>query len=241
MKTGRRPSSAMGPTVRRLAQRLVAWLGRLLVLALLLASGWLAGLVGYVAAMPERVEDPASRTDVIVVLTGGSERLATGLDLLRRDVGDVLFISGVFPETRLETLLREDPAADPLRQRIFLGHVAADTIGNAIETAVWMREHRWTSVRLVTAGYHMRRSLMEFEAALPGVRIVPHPVFPAAVKRDNWWQYPGTAALFATEYTKYLAARLRLSLPDTPITGTVMGTGTGTGAGTGTGSVGRDG
>lgn len=202
-----------------MVRQTVSWMTRLLAFALVLAAAWLLGLIHYVETMPDRVEDALTRTDAIVVLTGGSERLSTGLDLLRQGRGDVLFVSGVFPETRLETLLRDDPGTDDLRNRIFLGHVAADTIGNAIETAIWMREHRWRSIRLVTANYHMRRSLLEFEAALPGVRIIPHPVFPATVKWDAWWRYPGTAALFATEYTKYLAARLRLLLPDTPAPG----------------------
>lgn len=199
-----------------LVRRVVAWTGRLTVLALFLMVFWGFGFLAYVGGMPERVDDPDSRTDAIVVLTGGSERLSTGLELLRQGRADVLFVSGVHPETRIEELLRMEPGAEDLRSQIFLGYVAADTIGNAVETAVWMREHHWRSIRLVTANYHMRRSLLEFEAAMPGVAIVPHPVFPASVKREEWWRYAGTAQLFATEYTKYLAARLRLLLPDRP-------------------------
>lgn len=206
-------------TVSRVVRRAVSWVTRLIAFALLLTAVWLLGLIHYVETMPERVEDILTRTDAIVVLTGGSERLSTGIGLLRQGRADVLFISGVFPETRLETLLRDEAGVEDLRNRVFLGHVATDTIGNAIETAIWMREHRWRSIRLVTANYHMRRSLLEFEAAMPGVQIIPHPVFPAAVKWEEWWRYPGTAALFATEYSKYLAARLRLQFPDTPAPG----------------------
>lgn len=206
-------------TVSRMLRQTVSWVTRLIVLTMFLAAGWLLGLIQYVETMPDRVEDTLTRTDAIVVLTGGSERLATGLDLLRQGRADVLFVSGVFPETRLETLLRDEAGVEDLRNRVFLGHVATDTISNAIETAIWMREHRWRSIRLVTANYHMRRSLLEFEAAMPGVTIIPHPVFPASVKWGEWWRYPGTAALFATEYSKYLAARLRLQFPDTPAPG----------------------
>lgn len=206
-------------TVSRMVRQAVSWATRLVVLMMFLAAGWLLGLIQYVESMPDRVDDALTRTDAIVVLTGGSERLATGLDLLRQGRADVLFVSGVFPETRLETLLRDEAGAEDLRNRVFLGHVATDTIGNAIETAIWMREHHWRSIRLVTANYHMRRSLLEFEAAMPGVKILPHPVFPASVKWGEWWRYPGTAALFATEYSKYLAARLRLQFPDTPAPG----------------------
>lgn len=192
-------------------------LRRILILALVLFALWLPGLVWYSATMPDHVADPETHTDAIVVLTGGSERLRTGLDLLEQGLGDVLFVSGVYPDTTLDALLAEaGPVDEAVRAGIDLGRVATDTVGNAIETAVWMRAHGHRSLRLVTGGYHMPRALMEFEAALPGVTIIPHPVFPPNVKQQAWWEFPGTAALFATEYTKYLMVRLRLMLPDAP-------------------------
>lgn len=208
-----------GPTV---AERVVRLVGRLVVVVLAVVALWLPGLVWFAASMPG--EAPGERlgvshpTEAVVVLTGGSERLRTGLDLLEKGAAERLFVSGVHPGTGLEALLAEVrpdlPAA--LHQRIELGHVAADTVGNAIETAVWARERGVRSLRLVTAGYHMPRSLLEFHAALPDVTIVPHPVFPENVKQEDWWRYPGTTLLFATEYTKYLVAHLRLMLPDRP-------------------------
>ncbi|NKD45071.1 YdcF family protein [Haematospirillum jordaniae] len=179
---------------------------------------WLPGLVWFTATMPEQVEDSSTRTDAIVVLTGGSERMQTGFRLLEQGMGSVLFISGAGPGTTPGELLRDSGTLKPeaLRNHIELGHIAADTVGNAWETTIWLRSHGLTSMRLVTGSYHMRRSLLEFQAAMPEATIIPHPVFPGLVKQDNWWQYPGTAALFATEYTKYLLARLRLSLPDAP-------------------------
>lgn len=188
---------------------------RVVVAGMVLLLLWLPGLIWYAMSMPRSVPDAATHTDVVVVLTGGSERLETGLDLLRKGRADVLFVSGVHPDTGLDALLREGPElSGDLRGRVVLGHAATDTVGNAIETAVWMRNARRHSLRLVTAAYHMPRSLLEFRAALPEVRILPHPVFPAHVKQDQWWQYPGTALLFASEYTKYLVARLRLLLTD---------------------------
>jgi uncharacterized SAM-binding protein YcdF (DUF218 family) len=169
--------------------------------------------------MPDQVEDPDSPTDAIVVLTGGSERLRVGLDLLRQGKAPLLFVSGVHPDTTLDALLADEPLPEALKERVILGYVAVDTVGNAVETAVWMRERHLSSLRLVTAAYHMPRSLLEFRAALPWTRVVAHPVFPPNVKQQKWWSYPGTAELFANEYTKYLVARLRLLLPDRPAHG----------------------
>jgi uncharacterized SAM-binding protein YcdF (DUF218 family) len=72
-----------------------------------------------------------------------------------------------------------------------------------------MREQGLGSLRLVTAAYHMPRSLLEFRRAMPEIEIVPHPVFPKHVKQRNWWRWPGSASLIISEYNKYLVALAR--------------------------------
>ena len=44
---------------------------------------WVWGVVWYGSEIPRRVEDPTTVTDAIVVLTGGTDRLTTGLKLLQ--------------------------------------------------------------------------------------------------------------------------------------------------------------
>ncbi len=111
----------------------------------LLAAGvvWGAGLVRFAGAIPDKVADPASRTDAIVVLTGGSERVATGLRLLAENKAERMFISGVHPAVDVAKLIRlaGRPVAD-LDSRVEAGHGALDTGGNAAETAAWMRRTR---------------------------------------------------------------------------------------------------
>lgn len=175
-----------------------------------LVGSWLGGMINFAATMDITVEDSDTVTDAIVVLTGGSERLTSGLALLDRGKGRKLLISGVHKGVDLAELLRK--AGRPVTEThccITLGHAADDTVGNAAETAAWMAAERFTSMRLVTAAYHMQRAQLEFRRAMPGMRIVPHPVFPDAFKKDQWWRWPGTAHLLATEYTKYLGALAR--------------------------------
>ena len=85
-------------------------------------------------------------------------------------------------------------------------------MGNAAETAAWMRSRHYSSLRLVTSNYHMRRSLLEFSIALPEADVVPHPVAPNAVRLADWWRWPGTLALIVNEYNKYLFALARYTL-----------------------------
>jgi uncharacterized SAM-binding protein YcdF (DUF218 family) len=176
----------------------------------------LAGLVRF--AIPPAAENSAAPTDAIVVLTGGSHRLSSGIDLLREGKGHVLFVSGVPRRVSLDDLLRAT-ATDPpewLTCCIVIGHRALNTPGNAIETARWMRGAGYHSLRLVTSWYHMPRSLLEFERAMPGVEIVPHPVFSEQVKEQNWWAWRGTTGLLIGEYGKYLAT-LFLAFVERPL------------------------
>ena len=177
---------------------------------LILFVAWLAGLVAFAAGIPRHIKDNTTHTDAIVVLTGGSERLDTGLSLLRQGLGDKLFVSGVYHGIDVAELLRlARQKPDQVECCIVLGHAADNTLGNAAETAQWMQQEGFHSLRLVTGNYHMRRSLSEFRHAMPDATIIAHPVFPDAVKRDRWWLWPGTAHLIISEYTKFLLGELR--------------------------------
>jgi len=173
-----------------------------------ICSLWLAGLVWF--ATPPADESSAAPTDAIVVLTGGSLRLQSGIDLLREGKGQKLFVSGVNQQVDLDDLLgASGNVPDWSLCCIVIGHEADNTFGNAQETARWIRSQGFRSLRLVTAWYHMPRSLLEFDRALPEIDIIAHPVFPDRVRREYWWARPGTAALLMTEYVKFLAALSR--------------------------------
>lgn len=185
------------------------WLN-VLFLVLFLTGLWCIGLIRFISGIPELVEDNTSKTGAIVVLTGGSGRVKEGLALLDKDLAAKLFVSGVYRGLDVRKLLqlaRRDPSN--LESRIGIGN-AVNTNENAAETAAWSSRYSISSMRLVTAAYHMPRSMLEFRQAMPSIRIVPHPVFPDHVKRNEWWMWPGTTALFISEYNKFLMAWVRL-------------------------------
>jgi uncharacterized SAM-binding protein YcdF (DUF218 family) len=185
-------------------------LKRLTVLAggLLIAYG--IGFLWFTTLLPTEAESDPRSTDAVVVLTGGSDRLGVALDLLSEDKGRKLFVSGVYRGVDVRQLLDlSQHSPEDLSCCVVLGYEADNTRGNAIETAAWMKEQGFTSLRLVTATYHMPRSLLEFRRLMPAIEIVPHPVFPEHFKRENWWMWPGSSTLLITEYTKYLVALVR--------------------------------
>jgi uncharacterized SAM-binding protein YcdF (DUF218 family) len=168
---------------------------------------WFAGLFWFSTQVPSGGEAPETRTDAIVVLTGGTGRLDTGLRLLEKEFAKQLFVSGVARGVDVAALLRvAQRAPKELECCISVGYRAPDTAGNAEETAGWVRERGFKSIRLVTASYHMPRSLIEFRHAMPTIRIIPHPVYPPQFKRSRWWLWPGTASLLASEFNKYVIA-----------------------------------
>ena len=171
---------------------------------------WLGGLAWFVRAIPTEIADADSTTDAIVVLTGGSLRVQSGLALLAAGKAKKLFVSGVYHSTDVTALLRVSrQSPEHIACCIVLGHEADNTYGNAVETAQWMRSEGFHSLRLVTANYHMPRSLLEFTRAMPDVQIIPNPVFPESVKPRRWWSSPGTVSLILGEYHKYLLALVR--------------------------------
>ena len=178
---------------------------RLAVLGMVAAAVWVVGLVRFATQIPDAVADPDTITDAIVVLTGGSSRLDAGLELLAGKRAPKLFVSGVYRGVDVAKLLEVSKRSPgEIECCIEVGHSAGDTAGNAHETAAWMDDHGYRSLRLVTSSYHLARGLLEFRLAMPGVTLVPHPVFAETVKQDRWWAWPGTASLIVGEFNKYL-------------------------------------
>jgi len=181
---------------------------RILIQATLVAGLiWSGGFMWFAASLPHNVEDATSETDGVVVLTGGSDRLASGLDILAAGRAKKLFVSGVHQltsVTQLQRLSRREP--EMFECCVVLGKAAENTAGNASETLRWANQEGYRSIRVVTGAYHMPRSLLEFRRAMPGAVLIAHPVFPTHVKLSQWWRWPGTASLIATEYSKYLVS-----------------------------------
>ena len=193
-------------------RRMVSWVFLLASLALYL---WVMGLLWFISEIPRLENESAQRTDVAVVLTGGSLRLQHGFDLLREGMVEKLFISGVARGASLQEVVQEiknTAAVDSITPKVTLGYEANDTQGNAEETARWLQREHIKSLRLVTANYHMPRAVAEFRASAPEVEIIPDPVLPEHFRREDWWRYPGTIRLIFSEYHKYIARRLQYVL-----------------------------
>ncbi len=172
---------------------------------------WLGGLfhfVGQIAALKPSGNAPA---DGIVVLTGGADRLNAAIALLERGQAKRLLITGVHPRIGPADLSGVTIGSESLFDCcVDLDREARNTRGNARAGAKWAREHNYHRLIIVTANYHIPRSLLEFRNELPDAVLIAYPVSPREVILKRWWTHPGTTSLLASEYTKYLLALMRI-------------------------------
>lgn len=148
---------------------ILGWMARGLALAVLV---WIGGFVVFVLGQAKPAPE-GTRTEGVVVLTGGPGRVPRGVEVLKQKLASNLLISGVHPDVRPPEL--EVTAGIP--RRLFdccveLGFKAVSTRGNAEEVAEWVARHDFKTIRLVTAGYHMPRARAETEARLPADVII---------------------------------------------------------------------
>ena len=156
-KRARSGSGAKGPGI-------LGWLARAAALALLV---WILGFAVFVLAQPGPAAE-GTKTEAVVVLTGGPKRVARGAAVLEAGLAQRLLVSGVDPLVKPG----EFQATSGISPELFaccvdLGFQAHSTHSNAREVAAWVEEHGIRSLRLVTAGYHMPRARAELEARLP--------------------------------------------------------------------------
>ncbi len=131
----------------------------------LAALAWCLGFVAFMLTLPHPLEN--NTTDAIVVPTGGAGRIDRGIALLKAHQAKRMLVTGVAPGVRPIDLARTYHTAPALFSCcIDLGGEAVDTRSNAEETANWVRQHGYRTVRLVTSDWHLPRARMELRAAL---------------------------------------------------------------------------
>lgn len=175
---------------------------------LILMMVWFVGLLAFTSRIDQSTpaqEPPVA--DGVVVLTGASNvRLEVATKLLEAGKGKRLLISGVNREASREDVLGVTKAVRPIYECcVDLGYSAANTIGNANETAEWAKAKDYNSLIVVTADYHMPRSMLELHATMPNATLYPYPVVTESLNAHRWWKGGTSARRMTVEYCKYLA------------------------------------
>lgn len=158
-------------------------------------SLWLGGFMAFNAQSALKSIGDA---EAAVVLTGGAKRIEAAVGLLDEGRVERLLISGVNIQVSvsdLENIVGID--ADKLNCCIDIGRAAKNTQGNAIETANWVRANGYEHVVVITADYHMPRSMVILRHAMPDITLLPYSV-----------EAPASLYGQAKEYSKYIVTLL---------------------------------
>ena len=166
----------------------------------LIAVVWGLGFAAFMLLIAQPSD--VARTDAIVVPTGGAGRIARGLALIEEKRATRMLVTGVAPGVSKIDLADAFGHAAAINCCVDLGREAVDTRSNAEETAGWVRQHHYRSVRLVTSDWHMARARMELHAALDD---------DAIIVRDGVPTEPRLRQL-VNEYNKLILRRIVLWL-----------------------------
>lgn len=164
---------------------------------------WCLGLAVYVSWV-NTIHPYNGKAEGIVVLTGGDGRVEAGLNLLEQHRAARLLVSGVHHDVKINELLALNHRDQKLAERIDLGFLAQDTLGNADETAAWVEKYKIESLIIVTAHYHMPRALVHLGNQLPDVSIYPYPVVPKLFKDPQWYKNREALRSIVRDYNKLL-------------------------------------
>ena len=172
---------------------------------------WLGGFIAFNYRINNYQEDNETKTDAIIVLTGGRNRITEATKLFNEGLAEKMFISGVQKGVSLKDISHSNSINIKEKEKVDLGEEAQNTVGNAIETIDWLNKNKVKSIRLVTSNYHIPRSLEEFKAKNKDLVIVINPVYSEHVSKYFWKNW-GSFSLLALEYNKFLYVYIRNSL-----------------------------
>ncbi len=164
---------------------------------------WVGGFAVFDAHI-KKTQNNEKKTDAIVVLTGGKNRILESFNLFNNEMADILIISGVSDNVSLKELQRQNKTVITNNSdKIFIGREAATTYQNAIEVSEIIRRNNVRSVRLVTSYYHIPRSKEEILAHNPDIEVIVHPVYSQNVS-SKWWKNWNSFKLVASEFNKFI-------------------------------------
>lgn len=179
----------------------------------LICAAWLFSFVFFLWQINSFRQVVLTKPEAIVVLTGGSNRIEEGLDIMSKYGCQNLFISGVNRDVSRHDILGRIQKNSNVREcDLELGYTARNTHENAQEVITWLKRRQYKNIVLVTAHYHLPRSLLEFKAMAPELEITPYAVYPNLEYKTDTDSTNKRIFLVLREFHKYLFVWIRTSL-----------------------------
>jgi len=157
----------------------------------------------WLLARPLRVERPSMPADAIVVFAGGvgesgkagggtEERVQHAVDVFKQGLAKHLILSSGYVYSFSEADVMKTLAVEQgvPSDAIVLEQRSTDTHENVEFVNGILQQHGWRSVLLISSPYHMRRAVLAWRKAAPGVQVIP-----AAPPRSQFYDHVRGASL----------------------------------------------
>lgn len=180
---------------------------KLLLLLLLL---WIGGFAAYFSMIYPMPADSGTPCEALVVLTGSAGRVDMGFELLDKGRAPRLFISGVGDERDAQAFFESYKLPQALRSKLqqegvlTIDREASSTFENAYETKRWLKNKPYKNLCLITAHYHMPRSLTLFRHVMPDKEWIPISASGWDVRPEELLRRTDLALVLLREYHKWL-------------------------------------
>ena len=153
------------------------------------------------------VQDELKQADVIVVLSGDSERVKEAVNLYERGFSRYMIMSGGSSRSAVSMAERMKEQAVRLGvpdEAIILEPKAQHTYDHPVFVKPILRARGFQSAIVVSSPFHMRRSAMLFNRSFrnSGVELIYHPVRESWFKVEYWWKRTRSRRIVLREYMK---------------------------------------
>ncbi len=165
------------------------------------------------------LERDGAKVDVVLCFAGGKGRILSAVNTWQklRPMGEsihtpILFLSGLGANVNVDTLAEQGISKEVLKlikqEDVVFENVSTNTFENAQIFSSFLIQKKWKNVLLVTAGYHMKRSVDILRKAVgPEVNIYTSTVEAEHFDRNQWHKDAYAIRVTLLEYIKWLFYR----------------------------------
>jgi len=160
---------------------------------------------------PETASTKCVKADAIVVVSGGDTNARTdeGIKLFKNGWASEMVFSGAAqdktgPSNAAAMRNRAINAGVPANS-IYVEENSATTGENAMNTQTIFEDNEYSTIILVTSGYHERRATLEFEKESNNIEVLNHPLLTDKDWSMWWWLTPRGWWLAGGEIAKIMA------------------------------------
>ncbi len=169
---------------------------------LLIITSYFIFFIAFAHKINAYKSDNSTKTDAIIVLTGGKNRIQEGIKMMDNNLATKMFISGVSKQTSKKDLNISH------NKDIELGYAATTTFENGIEVKEWINTNNIKTIRLVTSNYHLPRSLLEIKNQNKNIKVIESPIYSDNINK-RWWTSLKTTSFIFIEFNKFIYVYIR--------------------------------